>query len=138
MLISIGGDIAVAGQPPPEGWAIGIAVDSATGPDDVDQVVAIRHGGLAGSSTAVRTWRMGSARVHHIVDPNTGRSSSPYWRLVSAVGPSCVDANALSTAAVVWGNKAIGLLGPFGQAVRLVRHDGAVFTLGGWPDEERS
>jgi thiamine biosynthesis lipoprotein len=138
VLISIGGDIAVAGQPPPEGWAIGIAVDSATGPDDVDQVVAIRHGGLASSSTAVRTWRMGSARVHHIVDPDTGRSSSPYWRLVSAVGPSCVDANALSTAAVVWGDNAIGLLRPFGQAVRLVRHDGSVFTVGGWPDEERT
>ena len=53
-LVSIGGDIAVAGKPPPEGWAIGIAVDSATGPGDVDQVVAIRQGGLASSSTEIR------------------------------------------------------------------------------------
>lgn len=135
-LISIGGDVAVAGEPPLEGWAIGIAVDSATGPDDVDQVVAIRRGGLASSSTGVRTWQMGTAQVHHIVDPGTGCSSSPYWRLVSAVGPSCVDANALSTAAVVWGDQAMERLRPFGQAVRLLRHDGQVFTLGGWPDEE--
>ncbi len=28
-------------------------------------------------------------------------------------------------------------LRPFGQAVRLLRHDGEVFTLGGWPEEER-
>jgi FAD:protein FMN transferase len=136
-LISIGGDVAVAGEPPPEGWAIGIAVDSATGPDDVDQVVAIRQGGLASSGTDVRTWQMGTAQVHHIVDPATGTSSSPYWRLVSAVGASCVDANALSTAAVVWGDQAIERLRPFGQAVRLLRHDGEVFTLGGWPEEER-
>ena len=136
-LISIGGDVAVAGKPPLEGWAIGIAVDSATGPDDVDQVVAIRHGGLASSGTDVRTWQMGTAHVHHIVDPVTGCSSSPYWRLVSAVGASCVDANALSTAAVVWGDQARERLRPFGQAVRLLRHDGEVFTLGGWPDEER-
>jgi len=133
-LVSIGGDIAVAGKPPPEGWSIGIAVDSATGPDDVDQVVAIRQGGLASSSTEVRAWQMASAHVHHIVDPATGRSSSPFWRLVSAVGASCVDANALSTAAVVWGNQALERLRPFGQAVRLLRNDGQIFTLGGWPE----
>ena len=139
-LVSIGGDVAVAGTPPPEGWPIGIAVDSATGPDDVDQVVAIRQGGLASSSTEVRAWQMGSAQVHHIVDPATGRSSTPYWRLVSAVGASCVDANALSTAAVVWGDQALDRLTPFGQAMRLLRHDGEVFVLGGWPgpDAEQS
>jgi thiamine biosynthesis lipoprotein len=136
-LISIGGDVAVAGEPPPEGWAIGIAVDSATSPDDVEQVVAIRRGGLASSSTEVRSWQMGNSHVHHIVDPATGCSSSAYWRLVSTVGASCVDANALSTAAVVWAARAIERLRPFGQAARLVRCDGEVFTLNGWPDEGR-
>jgi len=133
-LVSVGGDVAVAGEAPPEGWAIGIAVESSAEADDVDQVVAIRRGGLASSSTDVRSWRMGSEQVHHIVDPDTGRSSSPYWRLVSAVGASCVDANALSTAAVVWGERALERLAPFGQAVRLLRIDGEVFTIGGWPE----
>jgi FAD:protein FMN transferase len=137
-LVSIGGDVAVAGVPPPEGWAIGIAVDSSTGPDDVDQVVAIRRGGLASSSTETRTWQMGCEPVHHIVNPATGRSAGPYWRLVSAAGASCVDANALSTAAVVWGDRAIERLRSFDQAVRLLRHDGEVFTLGGWPAAERT
>jgi FAD:protein FMN transferase len=137
-LVSIGGDVAVAGDPPPEGWAIGIAVDSSTGADDVDQVVAIRHGGLASSSTEVRNWQMGDELVHHIVDPRTGCSSTPHWRLVSAVGHSCVDANALSTAAVVWGASALQRLRPFNQAVRLVRRDGEVFVLGGWPEPEES
>jgi FAD:protein FMN transferase len=136
-LVSIGGDVAVAGEPPPDGWAIGIAVDSSAGADDVDQVVAIHRGGLASSSTVVRTWRMGSEQVHHIVDPATGCSSAPYWRLASAAGASCVDANALSTAAVVWGDQALERLRPFDQAVRLLRHDGEVFTLGGWPEAER-
>ncbi len=136
-LISIGGDVAVAGETPPGGWAIGIAVDSSVGADDVDQVVAIHQGGLASSSTEVRTWQMGSARVHHIVDPATGCSSDPYWRLVSATGASCVDANALSTAAVVWGMEAVERLRPFGQAIRLLRHDGEVVTLGGWPEDRR-
>ena len=136
-LVSIGGDVAVAGESPAEGWAIGIAVDSSTGPGDADQVVAIRHGGLASSSTLVRTWPMGGEQVHHIVDPATGRSAGPYWRLVSAAGTSCVDANALSTAAIVWGDQAVERLRPFDQAVRLLRHDGKLCTLGGWPETDR-
>jgi len=136
-LVSIGGDVAVAGEPPPGGWAIGIAVDSSAGPDDVDQVVAIHRGGLASSSTDVRSWQMGNEHVHHIVDPATGRSAAPYWRLVSAAGASCVDANALTTAALVWGDQAVERLRPFEHAVRLLRHDGEVITLGDWPEAER-
>lgn len=135
VLISIGGDVAVAGEPPAGGWSIGIAVDSSAGADDVDQVVSIHQGGLASSSTGVRTWQMGGEQVHHIVDPGTGHCAAAYWRLVSAVGASCVDANALSTAAVVWGDHALERLRPYGQAVRLLRHDGEVFTLGGWPED---
>ena len=137
-LVSIGGDVAAAGAPPTEGWAVGIAVDSSADADEVDQVVAIRGGGLASSSAEIRAWQMGSAPVHHIVDPATGGSSSRFWRLVSAAGPSCVDANALSTAAMVWGEEALVHLRQYDQAVRLLRHDGVVFALGGWPEAEHS
>jgi thiamine biosynthesis lipoprotein len=138
VLVSVGGDVAVAGPPPPGGWAIGIAADSGVPTPEVDQVVAIRQGGLASSSTAVRTWRVGTDTVHHILNPSTGYSAEPYWRLVSVAGASCVDANALSTAAVVWGESALEHLHPFDRAVRLVRRDGEVVTLGGWPDGEAS
>jgi thiamine biosynthesis lipoprotein len=136
VLVSIGGDVAVAGPPPLGGWPIGIAVDSCTEAEDVDQVVAIGQGGLASSSTQVRTWQRGDQLLHHIVDPSTGSCAAPYWKLVSATGASCVDANALSTAAVVWGDQALEHLGSFDQALRLVRHDGRVFTLGGWPEDD--
>jgi thiamine biosynthesis lipoprotein len=135
VLVSLGGDIAVAGPPPTGGWAVGIAVDSATPPDRAPQVVAIHRGGLASSSTAVRTWQTGTRRVHHIIDPSTGDCAVAHWTLVSATGDSCVAANAVSTAAIVWGEQALGRLAPFGQAVRLVRHDDRVFSIGGWPAE---
>jgi len=135
VLVSLGGDIAVAGTPPEGGWAIGIAVDSATPVDRVDQVVAIHSGGLASSSTAVRTWNSGARRVHHIIDPASGDCVAPYWTLVSATGESCVAANAVSTAVIVWGEGALPRLAPFDQAVRMVRHDGRVFSLNGWPSE---
>ncbi len=138
VLVSVGGDIAAAGPPPTGGWAVGIALDSSASEHDVDQVVAITHGGLASSSTTVRTWRVGPELVHHIIDPTTGRSSSTYWKLVSVAGATCVDANALSTAAIVWGPDAVNRLESFGQAARLVRYDGVVVTLGGWPGCEPS
>jgi len=134
VLVNIGGDVAVAGLAPPAGWPVGIAVESSTPVDEVDQVVSVHRGGLASSSTSVRTWTAGSRTVHHIIDPRTGDCVAPYWDLVSATGASCVEANALTTASLIWGERALHLLARFGQAVRLVRHDGHTFFVGGWPE----
>jgi FAD:protein FMN transferase len=135
VLVSIGGDIATAGSPPPGGWAVGIAMESAASDDEVEQVVAIGQGGLASSSTSVRTWVRGTRTVNHIIDPRTGDCVDPYWRLVSATGASCVDANAVTTAAMVWGPDAPDRLGRFPQAARLVRHDGDTVYVNGWPED---
>jgi len=132
-LVSIGGDVSTAGTAPPDGWAVGIATDSSTPVDGVDQVVSIEAGALASSSTSVRTWQRGGRRLHHIVDPTTGDCAAPYWRLVSVSGACCVDANAASTAAVVWGPQAVTKLVALGLPARLVRHDGQVIALNGWP-----
>lgn len=133
VLVSIGGDISVAGPPPDEGWSVGIAVDSSTEPDRAAQAVAITSGGLASSSTTVRAWRRGGHRLHHIVDPATGECAPDYWTLATAVGPSCVEANALSTAAIVWAARARERLSAMRVPARLVRKDGTVFLVGGWP-----
>jgi thiamine biosynthesis lipoprotein len=55
--------------------------------------------------------------------------------LVSATGASCVDANVVTTAAVVWGRDALDKLAAFDQSLRLVRADGEVFSINGWPME---
>jgi thiamine biosynthesis lipoprotein len=134
--VSLGGDVAVAGPPPPQGWPIGIARESSTPVDRVDQVVAIKNGGLASSATSVRTWRAGDREVHHIIDPRSGDCVTPYWELVSATGASCVEANLVTTAALVWGEAALDELARFDQSVRLVRLDGKTFFLNGWPPGE--
>jgi FAD:protein FMN transferase len=136
VLVSIGGDVAVAGPPPAGGWPVGIAVASATPAERVDQVVAVRAGGLASSSPSVRTWRAGDRVVHHIIDPRTGDCVAPYWAVVSVTGASCVEANALSTAALVWGEHAVPRLAASAGAARLVRQDGQAFFVGGWPQEQ--
>jgi len=134
-LVSLGGDVAVSGAPPDGGWAVGIARESSTPAGLVDQVVAITHGGLASSATSVRAWTVGDREVHHILDPRTGDCVAPYWVLVSATGTSCVQANIVTTAAIVWGDQALGKLAGFEQSLRLVRVDGQVFSVNGWPLE---
>ncbi len=138
VLVSVGGDVSVAGDAPGGGWAIGIALDSSTPSAAADQVVAIEGGGLASSSIAVRAWRRGARSLHHIVDPGTGEPADAYWTLVSATGETCVEANAASTASIVWGARALRELEEIGSPARLVRHDGLVVTVNGWPEDRSS
>jgi thiamine biosynthesis lipoprotein len=137
-LVSIGGDIAVAGEPPRGGWRV--RVEDVTGDPDAPPaapctVVTIRDGGLATSSTRVRRWQRGGLELHHLLDPRTGLPPVPAWRTVSAAAGSCVDANTVSTAAIVRGHAAWPWLRAAGVPVRLVTTDGQVLTAGGWPEE---
>jgi thiamine biosynthesis lipoprotein len=137
-LVSIGGDIAVAGPAPAGGWRI--RVEDVTGDPDAapsgpSSVVTIRDGGLATSSIRARRWQRDGLWLHHLIDPHTGMPPAPAWRTVSAAAGTCVDANVLSTAAVVRGNRIWPLLREARLPVRLVTADGQVLTAGGWPQE---
>ncbi len=136
VLVNLGGDVAVAGTAPRDGWAIGIAAECATPLAAVDQVVTIVDGGLATSGTTARTWLRNGRTVHHIVDPWTGQAAPAVWSTVSVAASSCVQANAWTTAAVVWGKDAVGNLSTWGVPARLVDADGNVVLLGGWPSRD--
>ena len=138
MLVSLGGDIAVAGPAPDGGWRIRVQdVTGAPGdpPAGPYALIAIRDGGLATSSTAARRWQRGGDVLHHILDPRTGLPAEPVWRTVSVAAGSCADANAASTAAVIRGRRALGWLAQLGLPARLVDATGVVFTVAGWPDD---
>jgi thiamine biosynthesis lipoprotein len=136
VLVSLGGDTSVAGEPPPDAWQI--RVQDITGlpdesPDGPTQVIAITSGGLATSSTAARRWRHGGDVLHHILDPRTGMPANPVWRTVSVTAATCADANIASTAAIIRGSAAPAWLTDIGFAARLVARDGTVRTVAGWP-----
>jgi len=136
VLISLGGDTAVAGEPPEGGWRIrvqdvtGLVSEPVDGPT---QVVAITSGGLATSSTTARRWRRGGDVLHHILDPRTGLPAEPVWRTVSVTAATCADANIASTAAIIRGRLAPGWLASIGCPARLVAQDGAIQRVAGWP-----
>jgi thiamine biosynthesis lipoprotein len=137
VLVSLGGDIAVAGETPEGGWPV-LVTDDHREPDAADgQVVAVSTGGLATSSTTVRRWRAGGREHHHILDPRNGAPAEEVWRTVSVAAASCVDANTASTAAIVRGREAADWLESSGLPARLVALDGSVTRTAGWPEEPR-
>ncbi|HEY1480848.1 MAG TPA: FAD:protein FMN transferase [Gaiellales bacterium] len=134
VLVSLGGDIAVAGAAPSGGWPVRVSDDHRDRDGD-GPTISLRTGGLATSSTTVRRWRAGGAEHHHIVDPRTGRSAPEIWRTASVAAATCVDANAASTAAIVLGEAAPAWLERTGLAARLVARDGEVVGIAGWPHD---
>lgn len=138
VLVSLGGDIAVAGEQPPGGWSIrvqDVTGDPLTPAEGPAGVIAIRAGGLATSSTSARRWQRGGDLMHHLLDPRTGRPSDSDWRTVSVAAASALDANIASTAAIIRGPRATGWLARLGLPARLVAVDGSVTTIAGWPKD---
>jgi thiamine biosynthesis lipoprotein len=133
VLVSLGGDIAVAGPPPGGGWRIRVAEDHRAGLLAPGQDVTVMWGALATSSTTVRRWWHGNRRLHHIIDPATWLPAASYWRTVSVAAATCVDANAAATAALVKGCGADTWLAREGLPARLIDRGGAVITVADWP-----
>ncbi len=136
VLVSLGGDTAVAGPPPQAGWPIRVqdtTMPLEDTPDGPSQVVSIRAGGLATSSTAARRWHHGGDVLHHILDPRTGLPAAPVWRTVSVAAATCADANTAATAAIIRGHQAPGWLTSLNLPARLVSVEGEVTAVAGWP-----
>jgi thiamine biosynthesis lipoprotein len=132
VLVAVGGDIATSGDGPERGWQV-LVQD--TGDDPACQVTLAPGAAIATSSTARRTWRRGGRAMHHIVDPRTAAPAPPVWRSVTVAAPTCVEANAASTAAVVLGHRAPAWLRDRGYGARLVDGEHRVRRLGDWPEE---
>ncbi len=135
VLVSLGGDVAVAGPAPDDGWAVRVTDQAGTDPATVGsgQTVAIRTGGLATSGTTARRWAQEGQARHHVVDPRTARPATEVWRTVSVAAASCVEANVASTAAVILGEEAPAWLSTRDVHARLVRAGGEVVRVGAWP-----
>jgi thiamine biosynthesis lipoprotein ApbE len=133
ILVSLGGDIALAGRPPEGGWTVAVSDDSNDPADSARESITVHGGGVASSSTRVRRWRRGEVELHHIIDPRTGCPAQTPWRLATVVADTCVDANIASTAAIVRGAAAVEWLGALRLPARLVDRDGGVVRTGGWP-----
>ncbi|MDQ1289166.1 MAG: FAD:protein transferase [Actinomycetota bacterium] len=143
VLVSLGGDVAVGGEPN-EDWRVAVCetpeqAEAAGQREPTDPVrgvvetIPLRAGGLATSSVVRRRWQRAGQDLHHLLDPRTGTPVRPVWRTASVIADDCVTANTASTAAVILGDRAVDWLTSRGLPARLVHANGEVVHLGDWP-----
>lgn len=109
-LVALGGDIRVAGEPPPGGWRVPIEDPYA------DDVVLREHvlasGSLVTTTRRIRTWSRHGRRLHHLIDPRTGSPAASDVFAVVAAGPAAWWSEGIAKAALVAGSgEALELLG---------------------------
>jgi thiamine biosynthesis lipoprotein ApbE len=149
VLVSLGGDIAVAGPPPAGSWRVLIQEPAGLagryGQPARAATITMTAGGLATTSITTRQWRHGGVGLRHALDPRRGLRTSapggqgpdrdPTWRTASVLAGTALHASIASAAAIIRGPAAVGWLAGLGLPARLVASGGAVRTTGGWPAE---
>jgi thiamine biosynthesis lipoprotein len=132
VLVELGGDVALNTSPRSEPFVVGLGID---GPDPLGPRIALSSGGVATSSITHRVWNMANGTAHHIIDPRSGAPVVSQWRACTVAAPSCLEANALATAAFAWNNDAPWHLAQSGYAARLIDFDEHHTGVGSWPEE---
>lgn len=106
VLVDLGGDIAFAGYPGEEShWRISIA-DERSGAVSTETPVnrlyvvpaGVRNAGIATSTSLTRRWAQGR---HHVIDPNTGSSTSEELVQATVAGGRAWECEVWATAVLV-------------------------------------
>ncbi|HEV8176854.1 MAG TPA: FAD:protein FMN transferase, partial [Gemmatimonadales bacterium] len=106
--LDVSGDCLALGAPPGEsGWLVEIA-----GPGNDGRIMAstrLRDAALATSSNSMSVVHYGRAIRGHVMNPETGWPAAALTQ-ATVVSKSAIDADALSTAALVSGKMTEGVL----------------------------
>ncbi len=135
-LVDIGGDMAFASVDGddrlPVSWTISVDDPSQPGVA-IDHLTALR-GGVATSSTLRRRWVTPTGeRVHHLIDPTTGRSCATDVAAVTVLADSCANAEVLAKQFILLGADAAAVNAErLGVDALIVGYDGAVRRNGQW------
>ena len=134
VLVNIGGDLAVLGQPTDDtSWYL--AVEDPTNAPRHLTCLRVGSGGVATSGTSIRRWNTPSGETaHHLIDPLSGEPSRAGLSTVTVVAGDAATAEVFATAAMMLdGDRAMSLLESNGLAGLAITDDGRIFrtkTLG--------
>lgn len=105
-MVSLGGDVVVAGAYPDNGWRIN--VDDPLGrPDAESMTVTLREGSICTSGSLKRRWIGANGEVaHHVIDPGTGAALESEIVAASAIVRTGWQAEVVATVALVAGQQA--------------------------------
>jgi FAD:protein FMN transferase len=123
--VNVGGDLRVEGEAP-GGGSWGVAVEHPlTGLPAA--MLGLSSGAVATSSRTRRTWGRPEGRVHHLIDPATGRSATSGLASATVMAAQAWQAEVLSKAAFVAGRReGLAILEASGTEGLLVDDAGAV------------
>ena len=95
-------------------------------------MVGLWDGAVATSSVLRRVWTVGGRSRHHLIDPSTGRPSTPDLELVSVIAGEAWMAEVLAKAVLLRGSvRAFDLLDESTVAIT-VDHDGCITASAGF------
>jgi thiamine biosynthesis lipoprotein len=98
--VNLGGDLRVVGRPPSgERWSI--SIDDPFEDSRELLRVGICSGAVATSSRLRRVWGHGDERLHHVIDPRTGRPADIRTAAVTAVARSAWWAEVAATSSLL-------------------------------------
>ena len=127
--VSVGGDIAVAGENPPDGWSIPV-LDPAHG-NRIGWNVPLHSGAIVQSNRIVRAWRSRGADCHHLIDPRTAAPADGGVLGVVVRADRAWWAEGVAKAALVAGLvEGAALLRRLAPAAWMIRDDGSVVVVG--------
>ncbi|HSJ92001.1 MAG TPA: FAD:protein FMN transferase [Ilumatobacter sp.] len=129
-LIEIGGDLRIAGRAPVgHGWPVEIRSAGGGRPT----LVRLRSGGIATSSSRLRTWPSPGGDRHHLLDPRTLRPTSDDVIGCTVIAGSAAWAEAFTKVAFVDGcSQALSVYDRLGLAARVTTDDGHVHHSTAW------
>lgn len=99
-MVSVGGDVRASGEAPTHaGWVVGL--EDPSSPVHLIRSLALGDGAVATSSTLSRSWMKDGERVHHLIDPATGRCAASGIVSVTVLAAEAWIAEAFSKASML-------------------------------------
>ena len=129
-LVEIGGDLRASGRPPAgDAWPISVP--------DTDDVIEIAHGGVATSTSRLRTWTNEGTTHHHLVDPSTLQSTTGEVEACTVIAGTGAWAEAFTKVAFAHGAaRALAIYESHHFAASITTSDGIVATSN-WKEYQR-
>lgn len=101
-MVDIGGEIVVSGvNPNGKKWRVGVSKPENTIENNVVEVLEITDCAVATSGNYRQFYQTEDGMVGHTIDPRTGRPAVNNIVSATIIAPTCMEADALATAAMV-------------------------------------
>jgi thiamine biosynthesis lipoprotein len=133
--VNLGGDLRVRGASSGDdrAWLVEVAPEPGVAQPRSPLTLGLADGAVATTSSRRRAWRRAGARLHHVIDPRTGRPLERPPTSATVIAADAWQAEVLAKAAFVTRtpSEAERLLEPAGATGLLVDAEGAVQPLAG-------